>query len=202
VRSRAAAQILTGSGFEQVYNLKGGIAAWQGQAAAGPEEVGMMLLKGDETPQDVIRLAYGLEEGLRKFYSTSAELGLEPEVVGLLSRLAEIEVKHKKRLFNLHLVIDNSAQDMETFETMINSEFIEGGFNTDKLLEQSRSAFKTAPGVLNFAMMLEAQAMDLYMRYCEKSNEPQVKEILFKMADEEKAHLKSLGNLLEKTMNN
>jgi rubrerythrin len=47
-------------------------------------------------------------------------------------------------------------------------------------------------------MMLEAQAMDLYMRYADKCEDQKVKPILFKMADEEKAHLKSLGDLLGK----
>jgi rubrerythrin len=47
-------------------------------------------------------------------------------------------------------------------------------------------------------MMLEAQGMDLYMRYADKSEDAQVKEILYKMADEEKTHLKSLGDLFEK----
>jgi rubrerythrin len=49
-------------------------------------------------------------------------------------------------------------------------------------------------------MMLEAQAMDLYMRYAEKSEDSEVKKVLFKMANEEKAHLKSLGDLLDKNM--
>ena len=48
------------------------------------------------------------------------------------------------------------------------------------------------------AMMLEAQALDLYMRYADKSQDSQAEKMLFKMADEEKAHLKSLGELLEK----
>ena len=47
-------------------------------------------------------------------------------------------------------------------------------------------------------MMLEAQGMDLYMRCAEKSENPKVQEILFEMAGDEKAHLKSLGNLMEK----
>jgi rubrerythrin len=46
-------------------------------------------------------------------------------------------------------------------------------------------------------MMLEAQGMDLYMRYAEKSENPKVQKILFEMAEDEKAHLKSLGNLFE-----
>ena len=160
--------------------------------------MGMVLLKGNETPREVIRLAYGLEEGLRKFYSMSNKLAIDPEVVGILTKLAEIEVKHKQRLFDLYLTIDPTPLNREAFENRITSELMEGGFDPDKLLEQSMPAFKTAAGVLDFAMMLEAQAMDLYMRYAEKSEDPEVKKILFKMANEEKAHLKSLGDLLDK----
>jgi rubrerythrin len=189
---------LTGRGFKQVYNLKGGIAAWQGHAAAGPVEMGMMLLKGNETPREVICLAYGLEEGLRKFYSMSIELAIAPGVVALLTKLAEIEINHKQRLFDLYLTIDPTALNGEAFENRISSELMEGGFDPDKLLEQSMPAFKTAAGVLDFAMMLEAQAMDLYMRYAEKSENPEVQKILFNMGNEEKAHLKSLGDLLDK----
>jgi len=197
-RSRAAAQILTGRGFKQVYNLKGGIAAWQGHAATGPSEMGMVLLKGNETPREIICLAYGLEEGLRKFYSMSIKLAIDPQVVGILTKLAEIEVNHKQRLFDLYLTIDPTALNKEAFENKISSELMEGGFDPDKLLEQSMPAFKTAAVVIDFAMMLEAQSMDLYMRYAEKNEDSEVKEILFNLAQEEKAHLKSLGDLLDK----
>ena len=179
-----------------MYNLKGGIAAWHGHAAAGPDEMGMMLLKGDETRLEIICLAYGLEEGLRKFYSSSAKLAIDPEVLGVLVKLAEIEVLHKQRLFDLYVSIDPNPPDLQAFEAMITSDLVEGGFSPDFLSGHSDQAVKTAAGVLDFAMMLEAQAMDLYMRYAEKSEDPEVKKILFKMADEEKAHLKSLGNLL------
>jgi rhodanese-related sulfurtransferase len=49
-RSRVAAQLLSGQGFTEIYNLKGGIKAWKGQTAIGPVEEGMVLLKGDESP--------------------------------------------------------------------------------------------------------------------------------------------------------
>jgi len=189
---------LTGRGFKQVYNLAGGIAAWQGHAAIGPGDMGMLLLTGDETPQEVIALSYGLEEGLQKFYTASANLAIDREVVQILSKLAEIEVRHKQKLFELYLAVESDPQDREAFEAEINSEMTEGGFNPDKLLEQNLPTFKSAARVLGFAMMLEAQAMDLYMRYADKCEDQEVKAILFKMADEEKAHLKSLGDLQEK----
>lgn len=190
--------MLTAQGFKQVYNLKGGIAAWQGQAAAGPPEMGMMLVKGDETPQDIICLAYGLEEGLRKFYTAATQMAIEAEVIKVLSQLAEIEERHKQRLFDLYKAIDAADTTIESFENKVNSELMEGGFDPDKLLESNKPVFKNATDVLSFAMMLEAQGMDLYMRYADKSEDAQVKEILYKMADEEKTHLKSLGDLFEK----
>ena len=170
--------MLTGQGFKQVYNLKGGIAAWQGQAAAGPPEMGMMLVKGDETPQDIICLAYGLEEGLRKFYAAATQMAIEAEVIKVLSQLAEIEERHKQRLFDLYKAIDAADTTIESFESKVNSELMEGGFDPDKLLESSKPAFKNATDVLSLAMMLEAQGMDLYMRYADKSEDAQVKEIL------------------------
>lgn len=158
----------------------------------------MLLLKGDETPQDIIYLAYGLEEGLRKFYAAASQLDLEKEVEDVLARLAEIEVRHKQKLFDLYMKVDSADTAIEEFEKKVNVELMEGGFDVDKVLDEISETFKTAAEVLNFAMMLEAQGMDLYLRYAEKSENPQVREILFAMGDDEKAHLKSLGNLMEK----
>jgi rubrerythrin len=160
--------------------------------------MGMLSLKGDETPQEIIALSYGLEDGLQKFYAAAAKLAIDPEVVRILIKLAEIEIRHKHRLFELYLAVESNPQDREAFESEINSEMTEGGFNPDQLLEQNLPTFKAAADVLNFAMMLEAQAMDLYMRYADKCEDQKVRETLFKMADEEKAHLKSLGDLLGK----
>ena len=179
-------------------NLAGGIAAWQGHATAGSADTGMLLLKGNESPQEIIALSYGLESGLQKFYASAGEQVDDPEVGKILAKLAEIEIRHKQRLFELYQTVDSESGSLETFEAAVESEMIEGGFSLDFLIEHHLPFFKTPANVLNFAMMLEAQAMDLYMRYADWSEHERVKEILFKMADEEKAHLKSLGDLMEK----
>jgi rubrerythrin len=46
-------------------------------------------------------------------------------------------------------------------------------------------------------MSIEAQALDLYMRAAEKSKNDQSREMLMQIADEEQAHLKQLGKLIE-----
>ena len=158
----------------------------------------MLVLRGDETPQEIIAISYGLEEGLRGFYAAAARLTIAPEVLQILSKLVDIEVNHKQKLFELYLAVETDPLSRQAFEAQIGTEMTEGGFNPDQLLEQQLPSIKSAPAVLNFAMMLEAQGMDLYLRYANRCENQSVKSILFKLADEEKAHLKRLGDLLEK----
>jgi hypothetical protein len=63
-------------------------------------------------------------------------------------------------------------------------------------LKENEPFMKTVPDALNVAMMIEAQAMDLYLRYADRSKEVSTKEVLFKIADEEKVHLNPLGELI------
>jgi rubrerythrin len=196
-RSRAAAQLLSGKGFNRVYNLKGGIRAWQGLTAFGPEEMGMIPLRGDETSEEIIVLAYGMEDGLWGFYKTLSEKMDDSEVAGLLNKLAKIEKNHKKRLFDLYKTLEPTVTDIERFEDDIVTDVMEGGFTTEEFLEKNTESMKTASDVLSMAMMLETQAMDLYMRYSEKSRDEKSRTIFYDIAEEEKTHLKSLGRFME-----
>lgn len=157
----------------------------------------MDLLRGDETPEEIIILAYGMEEGLGEFYRAVAKDTEDSEMANVLTELAEIEESHKQKLLKLYLTLNPATEDKETFETKIVSKVMEGGFTTEEFLEKNRPAMQTVPDVLNVAMMLETQALDLYSRYSQKIKDDQGKTILYEIADEEKAHLASLGQLME-----
>ncbi|MCD6274171.1 MAG: sulfurtransferase [Deltaproteobacteria bacterium] len=197
-RSRAAAQLLSGKGFKEVYNLKGGINAWEGLVAEGPEEAGMLYLKGDETASEIIFLAYGMEAGLGSFYLKLAEMLDEPEVVSILTKLAGIEDKHKEKLYTVYSTLNPGVGDIEAFEAGISADVMEGGLTTDEFLTNNKAVMQTLEGVLSIAMMLEAQALDLYLRYSRSVKEEKSKAILYKIAEEEKAHLAVLGKLIDK----
>jgi len=171
--------------------------AWHGFTAAGPAEVGMAMLQGDETPAEVIILAYGMEEGLRGFYEKLGSQTPDHEVAALFGRLAGIEVLHKEKLYQLYRSYDPGVVDMEGLESKVESEIMEGGLTTEEFIVENRSAMKTVSDILDIAMMLEAQALDLYMRYSQKTKDSESKETLYEIAEEEKAHLAALGNLRE-----
>ena len=145
----------------------------------------------------MIALAYGMEMGLGVFYRQMIEHTEDPDLQDLFVKLADIENHHKKRLFDLLAEIDPPDKDVETFEADIRPTILEGGFELDEFMKKNEAFLHTVPDVLGLAMMLETQALDLYMRFADNSTNAQTTEILFTVGDEEKAHLQSLGSLLE-----
>ena len=196
-RSLAAAQLLSGLGFKEIYNLKGGIKAWQGGKAAGPRELNLELVHGNETPAEMIALAYGMEMGLGIVYREMTERSNDPELQRLLTRLADIENQHKKRLLEFLAEIDSPIADTDAYEADIRPSILEGGFGLDDFMQENESFFGSVQGILDLAMMLETQALDLYLRFAEKSTDERTQQVLFSIADEEKAHLSSLGDLMD-----
>jgi rubrerythrin len=126
-----------------------------------------------------------------------AERKDDAEVVDILKKLREIEEIHKEKLFELYRTLSQDAVDKESFEDNIVSEMMEGGFTTEEFLEQNQPALLTVADVLNVAMMLETQAFDLYSRYSQRIEDEKGKTVLYDIAEEEKAHLTSLGRLMD-----
>lgn len=157
----------------------------------------MELLRGDESPAEITVFAYGMETALGGFYRTMAERGTDEELMSLFTNLAGIEQKHKEILFTLYSEFEPSGMDRNEFESKMVSPLMEGGFNTEDFMQQNEPHMKTVPDVLTVAMMVETQALDLYLRYADGSTDVRAKDVFFKIADEEKVHLAALGRLLE-----
>ena len=189
--------MLAGQGFTEVYNLTGGIKAWQGQKAAGPAEVGMARIGGRETPAEIIVLAYGMEEGLKSFYALMAARSDAKEVSGLFDKLAGIEVRHQEKLFELYRDYAEAGIDKQALEQEIVVAAMEGGLTTEEFLASHQAVLETKEEVVGLAMELETQALDLYLRYSSALEDDKTKEVLFQLAEEEKAHLRSLGTLMK-----
>jgi len=196
-RSRVAAHMLAGKGFKTGYNIKGGIMAWNGRVADGPAELNLDLVRGDESPAEIIALAYGMEMGLGDFYRTMTSQVSDPDVAALLDRLAVVEDKHKEYLLDLHRTILGSEPDVIGLESSANTRIVEGGFDAATLVEKNRPIMQTVTGVLELAMMLETHALDLYLRFAGNVRKDTGRQILFAIADEEKAHLAALGDMME-----
>jgi rhodanese-related sulfurtransferase/rubrerythrin len=195
-RSRAAAEMLSGRGFDEVYSLAGGIEAWKGEVAKGPAQAGLGLLKGDETLAGLLAVVYGLEKGLGGFYLAAAEMMPDAHVAELMRNLAGIEDRHVAKVLDMFEAASPGPQEQAALEEA-GGDTVEGGFSAQELQAQFKESNMAAPELIDWAMALEAQAMDLYLRLAQRAAEPAAQAALRQVGNEEKAHLESLARLRE-----
>ena len=189
--------MISAQGFSNVYNLSGGFKAWKGEAAFGAEEKGLELFTGNESVEETLVVAYSLEEGLRNFYQKMQSRVNNSEARNLFEKLSEIEVKHQKRIFDEYIKITEKSITREEFEKNIVIKALEGGLTTEEYANLFHPDWESVTDIIEVAMSIEAQALDLYLRASGRSGDSQSQKVLRQIADEERTHLVQLGKLIE-----
>jgi rubrerythrin len=161
-------------------------------------EIGMGLITGQENPGEMLLIAYAMEEGMRSFYEEMGSRVRYSEAAQLFGDLAEMDVRHKEMIFGLFQQYQKDVGNTDELEERVLPKVMEGGMTTEEFLSLNQPSLETTGDVLTLAMMLEAQALDLYQRYAQRSEDPKTKEVLHELANQEKAHLASLGNLRDR----
>ncbi len=199
-RSRVAAQLLSGQGFKNIINLSGGFKSWSSDVAFLAEEKGLALFDGVTSVEQALTVAYSLEAGLKSFYDSMA-LKVESESARqLFHQLSQIEVKHQDRILEQYTELTGQTVSRDVFEAQKLPEVLEGGLTTEEYANLLMPGYETVTDIIELAMSIEAQAMDLYLRASEKAANEDGKKALIQIANEEKTHLARLGQLLEETM--
>jgi rubrerythrin len=192
--------MLSGKGFDDVINVAGGIKAWDGHVAVGPEEMGLELLTGKESIEETLVAAYSLEAGLRDFYLSMIEKVRQDDIKYLFQKLSKIETVHQDRIFNEYLQVSGKQVSRKDFENDLVINAVEGGLTTDEYIQMFKPDWESAVDIISLAMSIEAQALDLYTRASERSEDPRSEEALKKIAEEERVHLEQLGKLMDERM--
>jgi sulfur-carrier protein adenylyltransferase/sulfurtransferase len=192
-RSRVGTSILQDAGFKEAYNLKGGFKAWKGLSVEGPPETGMVSFAGTKTPEDILSIAWALEESSRRFFKTMAEISQEPEVKEIFNTLTEAEKNHQKNIINFYNKITGNVPDpVVPFYTQYlpkkeMEQLIEGQMNLEEVLTWARQ--HSLNQVLEYSISLGAKLYDLYFRLKKKSTEPEINRIYSMLAAEGKKNM-------------
>ncbi len=176
--------------------MGGGIDAWNGLVSKAEIDQGIYLIEGGETPEEVISLAYGLEEGAYRFYRTLSGKPSDGEAGSLFEKLSQAEIQHKEKLWEKYRTLTGGHITREAFESEINAKAMEGGKTADQVLAQYPDWIQDTREALQLAMSLETDALDLYLRMALKSKHEETKAVFHTLAEDEKTHLQRLGNLL------
>ncbi|MHC1726406.1 MAG: rhodanese-like domain-containing protein [Syntrophobacteraceae bacterium] len=192
-RSLMAAKFLAARGFRSVFQLQGGIEAWEDRTATGPAGLHLEFVRGDETAEEAARIACRFESGLEQFHRVAFQRSENPEVRELLDKLIKAEESHLRKLEELLETLGSTP-----YVPARAGERMEGGLQIEDFLAENEKYLQSAQGCLELAMMIEVQALDLYLRMAQTCSDAAAGQVFFHLSDEEKGHLSSLGELMGK----
>lgn len=199
VRSRSGAAILLRAGFEDVHSMTGGIQAWHGAVASGAPEFGSLYFVGAAKPEELIALAWMMENGSERFYNRVVDLLSDEPSRKLFTRLAETEAGHKANLETLYEQVSGAAPGprfaAEVLGEAADPDIMEGRVRLSEALDWARG--KSVTDILGVALTMEANGYDLYVTLAGSRQSPDFRKLFADLAEQEKGHMTELGHLLD-----
>jgi len=192
--------VLRTEGFSDVYSMEGGMHAWQGLTAAGAPGAGMSFFTVGSLPEELIALAWTLEEGSRRFYASLAGTLADNEAAKLFKDLVTAEEHHKASLLGLYRGIASAepAPDFPRGVIAADEDRMEGGVKVSEALEWAKG--RDSRPLLELSMALETDSYDLYIKMGRRVEGEKAKAVFARLVEEEKGHLGRMAALLDRDL--
>jgi rhodanese-related sulfurtransferase/rubrerythrin len=199
-RSMAAATMAEEASEDRsrIYNLTGGMLAWNGAVAADFPKVD--LFDRGATPLEMMEIAMNLEKGALRFYSHAGKRHEDEPWSRSFEKLATAERAHAKTVYGYWSEHSNRP-DIESFESLFESlagDILEGGLSLEDALSQAGAVGDMAcVRLVELALRIEYAAYDLYRTMADQSLAPEPRQGFLKLAQAEKAHMRALAKSLD-----
>lgn len=199
LRSRAAAALLQGAGFDRVLILEEGLDAWEGHLAEGRLQPEQFPFSAVASLKEFIALAWYMEDATREFYLHVVDAQSSRAIKKLFGRLVEDEQRHKETLTALADVF-LEPRERKNFPHSIIPEFpgprlLEGGYRLSAARQWAESC--GADEIVELALTIEINAFDRYQSLRRQVSDENVRRILEIIAGDERRHLQSLDDARE-----
>lgn len=196
-RSQAAATFACARPYydAQVYNLNGGMLAWNGRAVNDIPNTRMFSL--DTTVAGILYQAMDLERGAYLFYSKILELFPDTPFSSTIELLAQAEEGHARMIYNFWSLEQEQPLDFFTLYTGLKGEILEDGHSLASLMEQiTRKGGNPCRTILEMALTIEYAAYDLYRTMAHQWHDREMEEMFLLIAQAEKDHMQLAADAL------
>ncbi|PXF60626.1 MAG: hypothetical protein C4B59_08115 [Candidatus Methanogaster sp.] len=205
-RSMAASILLCGLGFENVYNLDGGIRKWDYEVVKGTTKD--KLITGGEETFDVLIVALMLEKGALEFYTKAQRLVKDEKAAHVFERLVTMEDTHLQRLYMRYsqllwdmkslLGAADELPSLDQLKAELSTVYMEGGRRIqEELVKIEDPEFMDDLEALEIGLEKEYAAYDFYTRVVDTVDDHKTKNLLHELAGEEKGHINLLLQEIE-----
>ncbi len=200
-RSRSGVGILNGAGLDNVYNMEGGILAYNGLVAAGPPEAGVFCFPENMSPQELIAMAWYIEDGTQTFFDAIKAMNPDPDLTSILTSLVEHKLAHKKSLAQLYQQISGQPTKDNFPNSVLNKppqNVMAGCVSVPEAVQWAKD--KEMADILDLMMALEANTLDVYLKVGRQVASDRAKSTFIKLSKEEVRHLEQLASVFERSL--
>ena len=193
-RSRAAAAIAweTLGSSVTIFNHNGGILSWDGKTLSGSPRVRALGELNDVAT--VLTTGIDMEKGAWIFYNQIREKFPQAPFQEAFVSLSRAEENHALALYKVLRKRDPNVLDFDTMFAETKGQVLEGGLSLQEEIDKLSKPISNDPIVLlEMALDIEYAAYDLYRRGAEMANDPELRRILYGIAQGEKEHMRSLA---------
>lgn len=195
-RSNLGAMFARDSGLVNgpIYNLIGGISAWEGKTLIGFPRFEVLKDTGDIS--QMLEQAINMEKGTFLLYGAMVELSSGLPLENTIEKLSRMEISHAEAIY----AFLSRTKEVKPFEELFEEcggYLVEGGWELGEVLEQVRKNRENPCLFLSeLALEMEYRAYDLYRSLAEKTPDAEYKKALLFLSEQEKAHVRLLARRL------
>ena len=194
-RSKAASIMAIGSAvaLKKIYNLMGGIMAWNGKTLADSPRV--KLFDGIEAPAELLMKAMDLEKGALRFYAHVIERYAGQPFVHIITPLVKAERIHAQSIYRCWEKITESPRPFDELFEDLEGDILEGGEGLESVIKRFET-MEDNPclGLIELALEIEYSAYDLYRTMADQTEDDTARRAFLAIAQVEKSHMHLLAN--------
>ena len=199
-RSRSGVGILMGAGLENVYNMEGGILAYNGLVAAGPPEAGVFCFPENMTPEQLIAMAWYIEDGSQQYLDAVKDIARDQDIKDVFISLTDHKIAHKQSLSRLFQKISEQTVKDDFPASILQRpphKVMAGCVSVPEAINWSKD--KEIADILDLLIGLEANTFDLYLKLGRQVESDRARSVFMELSEEEVRHLEQLASIFEKT---
>jgi len=197
-RSLAAAAMVADEEIagKTLYNLTGGIMAWDGGLTADFPRV--QLFGDQDAMGTMLRTAMNLEKGALNYYTRVHGRYEGQPWAKVFADLALAEIGHARTVFHFLRQIEAPADEFDGVFERLPGDVLEGGMSLDSALQKlSTVQGRVCMRLIELALQIEYAAYDLYRTMADRSGGAAARETFMTIAQAEKAHMRTLVEAMD-----
>jgi rhodanese-related sulfurtransferase/rubrerythrin len=196
-RSEIAAALVAEAELSElpIYNLIGGMLAWDGQKVADFPRV--QLFDQVRSLPDMLMTAMDLEKGAYRYYRAILERFAALPFRSVIEHLSRAEEAHARMIYALWKGDQVRPQPFEALFDHLPGDILEGGEALGDALGRLRALHSDNDiHILELSLGVEYRAYDLYRSLAERTADAHVRDNLLIIAQAEKSHMRQLQQAL------